>query len=44
MNGKKVVFADDLSVAGNWNSVKDYRNKLTATGPKYSYFLKTVKS
>ena len=34
MNAKKVVFADDLSVAGNLNSIKDYRDKLTAIGPK----------
>ena len=34
MNAKKVVFADDFSVAGNLNSIKDYRDKLTAIGPK----------
>ena len=44
MNAKKVVFADDLSFAGNLNSIKDYRDKLTAINPKYSYFPKPVKS
>ena len=44
MNAKKVVFADDLSVAGKLNSIKDYRDKLTAIGPKYSYFPKPVES
>ena len=44
MNAKKVVFADDLSVAGNLNSIKYCRDKLTAIDPKYSYFSKPVKS
>ena len=34
MNAKEVVFSDDFSVAGSLNSIKDYWDKLTATGPK----------
>ena len=34
MNAKEVVFADDFSVAGSLNSIKDYWDKLTAIGPK----------
>ena len=34
MNAKKVVFLDDFSVAGSFNSIKDYCGKLTAIGPK----------
>ena len=44
MNAKQVVFADDFSVAGSLNSIKDYWDKLTAIGPKYSYFPKPTKS
>ena len=44
MNAKEVVFADDLSVAGNLNSIKDYWDKLTAIGQKYGYFPKPTKS
>ena len=44
MNAKEVVFADDLSVAGSFNSIKDYWDKLTAIGPKYGYFPKPMKS
>ena len=44
MNAKEVVFADELSVAGNLNSIKDYWDKLTTIGPKYGYFPKSTKS
>ena len=44
MNANEVVFANDFSVAGNLNSIKDYWRKLTAIGPKYNYFPKTTKS
>ena len=44
MNAKKVVFPDDFSVAGSFNSIKDYCDKLTAIGPKYGYFPKPTKS
>ena len=45
MNAKEVVLADDFSVAGSLNSIKDYYwDKLTAIGPKYGYFPKSMKS
>ena len=44
MNAKEVAFADDFSVAGNLNSIKDYWDKLAAIGPKYGYFIKPKKS
>ena len=44
MNAKQVVFADDFSVAGSLNSIKDYWDKLIAIGPKYGYFPKPTKS
>ena len=44
MNAKEVVFVDDVSVAGSLNSIEDYRDKLTAIGPKCSYFPKPTKS
>ena len=44
INVKEVVFADDFSVAGSLNSIEDYRDKLTAIGPKYGYFPKPTKS
>ena len=44
MNAKEVVFADDFSVSGNLNSIKNYWDKLTAIGPKYGYFSKPAKS
>ena len=44
MNAKEVVFADDFSVAGSLNSIKDYWDKLTAISPKYGYFPKPTKS
>ena len=44
MNAKEVVFADDFSIAGSLNSIKDYWDKLTAIGPKYGYFPKPTKS
>ena len=44
MNVKEVVFVDDFSVTGSLNSIEDYRDKLTAIGPKYSYFPKPTKS
>ena len=33
INAKEVVFADDFSVAGSLNSIKDYWDKLTTIGP-----------
>ena len=44
MNAKEVVFADDFSVAGSLNSINDYWDKLTAIGPKQSYFPEHTKS
>ena len=44
MNTKEVVFADDFSVAGSLNCIKNYWGKLTAIGPKYGYFPKPTKS
>ena len=44
MNAKEVVFADDFSVAGSLNSIKNYWGKLTAIAPKYGYFPKPMKS
>ena len=44
MNDKEVVFADNFSVAGSLNSIKDYWDKLTAISPKYDYFSKSTKS
>ena len=44
MNAKEVAFADDFSVTCSVKSIKDYWNKLTAIGPKYSYFPKPTKS
>ena len=43
MNAKEVVFADDFSVAGSLNSIEDYRDKLTAIGPRHGYFPKPTK-
>ena len=43
MKTKKVVFAEDLSVAGNFNSIKDCWEQLIAIGPKYGYFPKPTK-
>ena len=37
MNAKEVVFADNFSLAGILNCIKDYWDKLTAIGPKYRY-------
>ena len=44
INAKEVIFADNFSVAGNLNSIKDYWDKLTAIGQKYRYFPKPTKS
>ena len=43
MNAKEVAFADNVFVAGSLNSIKKYRDKLTATDPKYDYFPKPTK-
>ena len=43
MNVKEAVFADEFSIAGSLNSIKDYRDKLTAISPKYGYFPKPAK-
>ena len=32
MNAKELIFADDFSIAGSLNSIKDYWDKLTAIG------------
>ena len=32
MNAKEVAFAEDLSVAGSFNGIKNYWEKSTATG------------
>ena len=44
LNKMNVVFADNFSVAGSLNSIKDYWVKLTAIGPKYGYLPKPGKS
>ena len=44
MNAKELIFADDFSIAGSLNSIKDYWDKLTAIGPKHGYFPKLTKS
>ena len=44
MNAKEIVFVEDFFVAGSLNSIEDYRDKLTAIGPKYSYFPKPTES
>ena len=44
MNANEVVFTEDFSVTDNLNSIKNYWDKLTAIGPKYSYFPKPTKS
>ena len=33
MNAKEVALAEDLSVAGSFNGIKDYWEKSTAIGP-----------
>ena len=42
MNVKEAVFADDFSVVGSLNSIKDYWDQL-AIGPKYGYLPKPAK-
>ena len=44
MNAKEVAMADGFFVAGSLNSIKNYWDKLTASGPKYGYFPKPTKS
>ena len=44
MNVKEAVFADEFSIAGSLNSIKDYWDELTASSPKYGYFPKPAKS
>ena len=44
MNVKEAVFPDEFFIAGSLNSIKDYRDELTAISPKYSYFPKPAKS
>ena len=44
MNAKEVSFANNFSVTGSLDIIKDYWDKLTAIGPKYGYFLKPAKS
>ena len=44
MNIKEAVFAIEFSITGTLNSIKDYRDKLTAISPKYGYFPNPSKS
>ena len=44
MNSKEVAFADDFFVACSLDSIKDYRDKLTAIVSKYGCFPKPTKS
>ena len=44
MNVKEAVFADEFSIAGSLNSIKDYQDELTAISSKYGYFPKPAKS
>ena len=44
MNAKEIAFADNFSVTGSLNSIKNYWDKLTANDPKYGYFPKPAKS
>ena len=44
MNVKEAVFANEFSITGSLNSIKDYRDELTVISPKYSYFPKPAKS
>ena len=43
MNAKEVVFANNFSVTGSLDIIKDYWDKLTAIDPKYGYFPKHTK-
>ena len=43
MNPKEVAFANNFSVTGSLDIIKDYWDKLTAIGPKYGYFPKPTK-
>ena len=43
MNAKEVAFANNFSVTGSSDIIKDYWDKLTAVGPKYGYFPKPTK-
>ena len=44
MNVKEAVLTDEFSIASSLNSIKDYRDELTAISPKYDYFPKPAKS
>ena len=44
MNVKEAVFADEFSITGTLNSIKDYPDELTAIIPKYGYFPNPSKS
>ena len=44
VSAKEEVLADDFSVSGSLNSIKNYWDKLTAIGPKCGYFPKLPKS
>ena len=43
MNAKEVAFANNFSVTGSLDIIKDYWDKLTAIDPKYGYFPKPTK-
>ena len=44
INAREVAFANNFSVTGSLNSIKDYWDKLTTIGPRYGYFPKSKKS
>ena len=44
LSTKDIVFADDFTVVGKLNGIRDYWGKLTILGPKYCYFSQASKS
>ena len=44
LGAKDIVFADDFTVVGKLNGIRDYWGKLTILGPKYCYFPQASKS
>ena len=44
LSAKDIVFADDFTVAGKLNGIRDYWGKLTILSPKYCYFSQASKS
>ena len=43
LSAKEVIFADDSTVVGKLNSIRDYLGKLTVLDLKYGYFQKASK-